>query len=67
MDSWDKAYETVLERLERIGFDTGLDKTMTKGRTVHYETDPPVRTDDGEPAVLYLQTPTRRGRSRRPR
>ena len=61
MDLWGKAYEIVLDRLEGIGFDTGRDQHLPSGRAVHYLTTSPVRTDEGDPAVLYLRTPTGRG------
>ena len=68
MDIWDKAYKTVLDRLESEGLavpyeddDRYRSHLLTFG-DVHYTTTPPVRTDDGEEAVLYLQTPTARAR-----
>ncbi len=46
MDIWEKAHEVVVARLEK---ETGL-----FGK-VHYETDAPVRTDDGETASPFLR------------
>ena len=67
MDIWDKAYKMVLDRLESEGLavpyedDDRYSHLLTFG-AVNYTTKPPVRTDDGEEAVLYLQTPTARAR-----
>ena len=68
MDIWDKAYQMVLDRLEREGLavpyeddDKYRNHLLTFG-AVNYTTKPPVRTDDGEEAVLYLRTPTARAR-----
>ena len=72
MDIWDKAHQTVLDRLlsEGLAIDNG-EETDSNGRLitfgdVHYETEPPKRTDSGEAAVLVLRTPTGRTRQRHP-
>ena len=68
MDIWDNAYKMVLDRLESEGLavpyeddDRYRSHLLTFG-AVNYTTKPAVRTDDGEEAVLYLQTPTARER-----
>ena len=57
MDIWDGAHEMVIKRLQ----DEGLagpggetDRLITFGQ-VHYETQPPERTDRGEKAAPFLQ------------
>ena len=59
----------VLDRLESEGLavpyeddDRYTSHLLTFG-AVNYTAKPPVRTDDGEEAVLYLQTPTTRART----
>ncbi|MDE2649791.1 MAG: HNH endonuclease, partial [Chloroflexota bacterium] len=55
MDIWDKAHETVLERLKDEWLFTreGSAKVMFPHR-VHYTVQPPVRTDDNEVAAPKL-------------
>ncbi len=68
MDIWDKAYQMVLDRLESEGLavpyedDDRYSTHLITFGSVHYSTTPPVRTDGGEEAVLYLQTPTARAK-----
>ena len=57
MDIWDGAHEVVLKRME-----DNRQLLIEPNPQIHYITTPPVRTDDGEEAVLYLQTPTARAR-----
>ena len=68
MDLWDKAHRTVLERLEQEGLAipddgggerTGQARMITFG-DVHYETEPPERTDAGELAAPFLYVPEKR-------
>ena len=49
MDLWDKAHNAVVDRLQNA---TGL-----FGK-VHYETNPPERTDGGKTAVGSFETPS---------
>ena len=46
VDIWDKAHTVVVERLT---------KTVAMFGEVHYETEPPARTDDGETASPFLR------------
>ena len=46
IDIWDKAHETVVDRLK---------STAGLFGEVYYETDPPERTDDGETAAPFLR------------
>ena len=60
MDIWDKAHETVLNRLAEEGMLTAEKKPLQFWtKRVHYETAPPRRTDDSELAApsLKLKTP----------
>ena len=60
MDIWDKAHETVLNRLAEEGLHTAEAKPLQFWtKVVHYNTEPPVRTDDNELAApsLKLRTP----------
>ena len=59
IDIWDGAANVVRQRME--------DSRQLIGDipVIHYSTEPPTRSDNGEPAVLELQTP--RGRQRYPR
>ena len=57
MDIWDKAHEVVLQRLA-----DNRQLLADPDPQVHYSDTPPGRTDSGEEAVLYLQTPTGRGK-----
>ena len=61
MDMWDEAHEVVLKRME-----DNRQLLTEPNPQIHYITAPPVRTDDGEEAVLYLQTPTARARRHPP-
>ena len=61
MDIWDKAHETVIQRLQNEGLagpDGSTDKLFTFGQ-VHYETTPPLRTDDGGEAAPFIQVTER--------
>ena len=68
MDIWDKAYQMVLDRLESEGLavpyedDERRNSHLLTFGDVNYTATPPVRTDSGEEAVLYLQTPRARER-----
>ena len=68
IDIWDKAYKMVLDRLETEGLavpyedDDRYRSNLITFASVYYSTTPPVRTDGGEEAVLYLQTPTARAK-----
>lgn len=62
IDIWNKAHETIISRLQSEGLaapdgDTG-GRLLTKGQ-IGYETWPPVRTDDGQEAVPFLETKQR--------
>ena len=63
VDIWDKAHETVIDRLRDEGLaapDTGdVERLLTFG-DIHYETVPPVRTDEGEEAVPFLRLKVQR-------
>ena len=64
IDIWDKAYETVLERLGKIGFDVagntdGNESHLPSGRSVLYSQAPPVRSDDNETAAPNLKVKVR--------
>ena len=50
IDIWDKAHETVVDRLRGEGELFGK---------VHYETEPPERTDDGETTSPFLRVKVR--------
>ncbi len=71
MDIWDGAIGQVLARLENEGLLQSGRRRRGQQRLatadVHYETTPPKRTDDGEPATLALRTPTGRARYPAPR
>lgn len=61
MDIWDKAHETVIQRLESEGLagpDGSTDKLFTFGQ-VHFEDKPPLRTDDGGEAAPFIQVTER--------
>ena len=75
MDIWNGAHQIVLDRLESEGLAVKVDgvrqsngqRLLTFG-DIHYETTPPTRTDDGEPATPTFRTPTGRAvRYPRPR
>ena len=61
MDIWDEAHNIVLQRME-----DNRQLLEEPDPQIHYRTDAPIRTDNGEPAVLVLQTPTGRQRQRYP-
>lgn len=71
MDIWDGAHQIVLDRLEAEGLAVKNRRGRNRGQQlltfgdIHYETTPPKRTDDGEPAILALRTPMGRARERR--
>ena len=73
MDLWDKAHETVLSRFAAEGLAASEINPDLEGQArfgfdaVHYETEPPARTDGGDDAVADIQTPTGRKRARHPR
>ena len=50
IDIWDKAHEVVVERLKN---EVGL------FGEVHYQTEPPTRTDDAQPAAPFLRVKQR--------
>ena len=64
MDIWDGAHRVVLERLRKenlasLNAETAEgQQTLTFGE-VAYSTEPPLRTDDGEEAVPFLQVTER--------
>ena len=62
MDIWDGALDVVRQRME-----DNRQLISESNPTIHYETEPPKRTDDGEEAVPELRTPTGRARKRYPR
>ncbi len=55
MDIWDGAHTIVLQRME-----DNRQLLAEPDPQIYYKTTPPVRTDTGEEAVLYLRTPTGR-------
>lgn len=62
IDIWDKAHETVIQRLQLEGLagpggDT--DRLLTFGQ-IGYSTVPPIRSDDGETASPILKTKKKR-------
>ena len=59
IDIWDKAYETILERLDKIGFDVDDNSHLPSGRNVFYSQAPPVRSDDNETAAPNLKVRVR--------
>ena len=59
IDIWDKAYQTVLERLGKIGFDVAGSDHLPSGRAVLYASEPPERNDDNETALPYLKAKLR--------
>ena len=62
IDIWDKAHDTVIERLQQEGLaapDDEDERLITFGDII-YSTEPPDRTDDGEEAVPFLPTKIRR-------
>ena len=67
MDIWDNAKDVVVDRLEREGLiapkytrDTeAARQTFMFAKDLHFTSEPPVRTDDGEEAVPFLKTKLR--------
>ena len=64
IDIWDKAHETVIQRLQKEGLaapdgSTGGVALPLLGK-IHYSDEPPERTDDGETATVALETINRR-------
>ena len=56
IDIWDKAHETVISRLQHEGLAVEGDSgEMLAFGDVHYVTEPPFRTDEGNEAVAFLQ------------
>ncbi len=56
IDIWGKAHEVVLDRLRKEGLVADGDSGgMLAFGDVYYETQPPIRTDEGNEAVVYLQ------------
>lgn len=64
IDIWDGAHQIVLDRLQSEGLATpGRRRRGQQNLTfadITYSTNPPKRTDSGEPATLTLRTPTGR-------
>ena len=56
IDIWDKAHETIIQRLQREGLaaDGDSGEALPFG-DVRYVTEPPERTDDGETAAPFLR------------
>ena len=67
MDIWDKARDVVVDRLEKEGLiapkytrDTEVARqTFMFAKDLHFTSEPPERTDDGEEAVPFLKTKLR--------
>lgn len=60
MDIWDKAHETVIQRLQKEGLAADGDSAgMLPFGEIHYATEPPPRTDDGEEAAPFLRVKER--------
>lgn len=56
MDIWDGARATVLQRLRNFGLVESAEKRDWQlSDEVHYETEPPIRTDDNEVAAVALR------------
>ena len=72
MDIWNEAHDLVLSEFAKEGLaaDEVNPDLERQGRfgfdAVHYETEPPKRTDGGDEAAAYIQTPTGRKRPRHP-
>ena len=58
IDTWDKAHETVIQRLVSIG----IGDRPIKVADVGYSTAPPVRSDDGDTAAPVLKTKKKRSK-----
>ena len=54
IDIWDEAHKTVIERLQRETL-----ASMAWTESVNYQTEAPVRTDDGQEAVPFVQVTER--------
>ena len=62
IDIWDKAHDTVVRRLQREGLegpDGSIRDTLPLYGKIHYFTEPPERTDDGETATMFLRVKKR--------
>lgn len=60
MDIWDKAHETVIQRLQKEGLAADGDSAgMLPFGEIYYATEPPLRTDDGEEAAPFLRVKER--------
>ena len=62
IDIWNKAHETVIERLKNTGLegpDGSVGKALPFGK-IHYLKEPPERTDSGETATVALETINRK-------
>ena len=60
IDIWDKAHDAIMHRLSARGIETpDSDRHVVKFGDVHLETEPPVRTDDGETAAPFLRSKKR--------
>ena len=61
MDIWDKAHETVLSRLEEEWlFTPDASEKVMFPHIVHYEIEPPARTDESETAAPSLELRSQR-------
>ena len=59
MDIWDKAHETVIQRLQAerlVAPDGGTAGQLITFGQVYYSTAPPIRSDEGETAAPILKT-----------
>ncbi len=68
IDLWDGAIKTTIERFQKttgLAADGTAVNTMAIIGQLQHRTDPPERTDDGDPAAPYLPTPAKG--QRRPR
>ena len=60
MDIWDRAHDTVIQRLQKEGLAADGDSAgMLPFGEIHYATEPPQRTDDGEEAAPFLRVKER--------
>ena len=60
MDIWDKAHEVVIQRLQKEGLAADGDSAgMLPFGNIHYLTEPPARTDDGDEAAPFLRVKER--------
>jgi len=64
IDIWEKAHEVVIDRLKREGLlsDAGGGESHLAFGDIHYETEPPERTDGGEIAAPFLRVTEKRKR-----